>query len=300
MDAAECIEGFAEYLQQVRAGIGEQFSRRDGCKPDSGGWKSRLGEGSSLLFSSGRVFERAAINISRIAAASLPAAASGARPELAGRAYQACGLSLIAHPRNPYAPTVHLNVRHFSTADGQVWWFGGGMDLTPCYGFDEDCRHFHSVCRQSVEAHAEGMYPDFKRRCDEYFRLPHRGGEQRGIGGIFFDDYDAGGDHDAARALAESVADSFAGAYLPIVDRRADTPYGERQRSFQLYRRGRYVEFNLLRDRGTLFGLQSGGNADAILASLPPLAAWQSGSPAAPGSVEERLAEDYLTARDWI
>ena len=258
-------------------------------------WQSRLGEGSGLLFA-GKVFERAAINISRIAAASLPAAASAARPELAGRPYNACGLSLIAHPRNPYAPTVHLNLRHFCTADGEIWWFGGGMDLSPCYGFEDDCRHFHRLCRQSV---GEDLYRDFKQRCDEYFRLPHRG-EQRGIGGIFFDDYDAGGDHAAALQLAQSVAAHFAEAYLPIVDRRAETPYGERERSFQLYRRGRYVEFNLLYDRGTLFGLQSGGNADAILVSLPPLAAWGSESPAAAGHLEERFAGEYLVAREWI
>ena len=296
MDADAKIDRFADCLQQLRATIAELFAGRDGEGPDSSSWQSRLGEGSGLLFSAGRVFERAGINISRIAAASLPAAASAARPELAGRAYRACGLSLIAHPRNPYAPTVHLNVRHFCTDDGKVWWFGGGMDLSPCYGFEEDCRHFHRVCRQSV---GDDLYADFKRRCDEYFWLSHRG-EQRGIGGIFFDDYDAGGDYDAACRLTESVARHFAEAYLPIIDRRAETAYGERERSFQLYRRGRYVEFNLLRDRGTLFGLLSGGNADAILVSMPPLAAWQSGSPALPGSIEARFAGEYLVAREWI
>ena len=300
MDAINRINEFADYLAESRSKIADQFARRDGVEPDKSSWNSKLGEGSAVLFSAGKVFERAGINISRIAADSLPAAASSARPELAGRPYHACGMSLIAHPRNPYAPTVHLNVRHFSTTDGQTWWFGGGMDLTPCYGFDDDCRHFHRLCRQSVEGYGKDLYRDFKLRCDEYFRLPHRNNEQRGIGGIFFDDYDAGGDHDAAGKLARSVVEHFSEAYLPIIDRRTDTPYGERERNFQLYRRGRYVEFNLLRDRGTLFGLQSGGNADAILVSMPPLAAWASHSPAKTGSVEDNFAGQYLVARDWI
>jgi coproporphyrinogen III oxidase len=230
----------------------------------------------------------------------LPPSASAARPQLAGRAYDAMGVSLVLHPRNPYAPTVHMNVRLFVASkpgEAQIWWFGGGMDLTPYYGFEEDARHFHRTCRDALAAFGEGVYPKYKQWCDEYFFLKHRG-EPRGIGGIFFDDLDEGG---LARcfALTRSVGDHFLTAYAPILSRRKDMPYGERERDFQLYRRGRYVEFNLVWDRGTLFGLQSQGRTEAILLSMPPLVRWRYAWTPEPGTPEAALYTDFLRSRDW-
>jgi coproporphyrinogen III oxidase len=199
------------------------------------------------------------------------------------------GVSLVLHPRNPYCPTVHMNVRHFSAGD--TWWFGGGMDLTPYYGFEEDARHFHSTCKRAVGSH----YPRFKKWCDEYFHLKHRN-EPRGIGGIFFDDFAEAG----AFELIESVGDHFLTAYTPIIEKRRQHPYGEREREFQAYRRGRYVEFNLVYDRGTLFGLQSGGRTESILMSLPPVVAWRYDWKPEPGSAEEKLYKDFLRPRDWV
>ena len=208
------------------------------------------------------------------------------------------GVSLVLHPRNPYCPTVHLNVRFFSTTDeNPVWWFGGGMDLTPTYGFVEDARHFHATCRDALAPFGEDYYARFKRWCDEYFHLRHRG-EARGVGGIFFDDLADRG-FDFSFALARSVAEHFLSAYVPIAQRRKDTPYGERERAFQAYRRGRYVEFNLVYDRGTVFGLQSDGRAESILVSMPPHAAWRYDWKPAPGSAEEKLYSDFLRPRDW-
>jgi coproporphyrinogen III oxidase len=206
------------------------------------------------------------------------------------------GVSVVLHPRNPHCPTVHMNVRFFSAGD--AWWFGGGMDLTPYYPFEDDARHFHSVCREALAPFGTAYYPRFKRWCDEYFHLRHRG-EPRGIGGIFFDDLAEGG-FDQCFALARAVGEHFLGAYLPILQRRSDLPYGERERSFQAYRRGRYVEFNLVYDRGTLFGLQSGGRTESILMSLPPTASWRYDWKPAPGSAEEKLYTDFLKPRDWI
>jgi coproporphyrinogen III oxidase len=225
----------------------------------------------------------------------LPPSASALRPQLAGQAWQAMGVSLVLHPCNPYCPTVHLNVRFFAAQE--AWWFGGGMDLTPCYGFEDDARHFHRACRQALEPFGAEYYPRFKQWCDRYFHLPHRG-EARGIGGIFFDDF-AERDFDFSFSLARAVGDAFLPAYLPIVERRRATPFGEREREFQLYRRGRYVEFNLVHDRGTLFGLQSGGRTESILMSLPPLAAWRYAWTAQPGSPEEKLHSEFLKPRDW-
>jgi coproporphyrinogen III oxidase len=223
--------------------------------------------------------------------ASLPASATASRPQLAGRAYEAMGVSLVLHPRNPYCPTVHMNVRCF--AAGDLWWFGGGMDLTPYYGFEEDARHFHAVCKSAVGA----RYAEFKRGCDEYFYLRHRR-EPRGIGGIFFDDLNAP-DFESCFALVRAVGDRFLTAYVPIVERRRAAAYGEREREFQAYRRGRYVEFNLVYDRGTLFGLQSGGRTEAILMSLPPRVEWRYDWRPAPGTAEAKLYSDFLRPRDW-
>jgi coproporphyrinogen III oxidase len=261
------------------------FVRDSWQRPEGGG-------GTSCIVENGQVFERGGVNLSRVHGRQLPPSASAARPELAGRAYEAMGVSLVLHPRNPYCPTVHLNVRFFSTTgENAMWWFGGGMDLTPYYGFEEDARHFHSACKQAAGTH----YARFKRWCDEYFYLKHRG-EPRGIGGIFFDDLaDA-----SAFSVVKSVGDGFLGAYLPILERRKNLPFGERERSFQAYRRGRYVEFNLVYDRGTLFGLQSGGRTESILMSLPPRAEWRYDWKPEPGSPEEKLYTDFLKPRDWV
>jgi coproporphyrinogen III oxidase len=268
--------------------------REDGwTRPEGGGGRSRVLEG-------GAVFEKAGVNYSDVQGQRLPASATAQRPELAGCSYRALGVSLVVHPRNPYVPTSHANVRFFqATGDERapVWWFGGGFDLTPYYGFDEDAVHWHRVARQACAPLGDDAYPRFKRWCDEYFYLRHRG-EPRGIGGLFFDDLNEGG---FARCFGftRSVADHFLPAYRPIVARRKHTPYGERERDFQLYRRGRYVEFNLVYDRGTLFGLQSGGRTESILMSLPPLVAWRYDWRPVPGSPEALLYERFLIPRDW-
>ncbi|HEY8976334.1 MAG TPA: oxygen-dependent coproporphyrinogen oxidase, partial [Burkholderiaceae bacterium] len=231
----------------------------------------------------------------------LPPSATAARPELAGAAFEALGVSLVLHPRNPYVPTVHMNVRFFeATADGKdpVWWFGGGMDLTPYYGDEADARHFHATCRDALAPFGETLYPRFKKWCDEYFFLKHRN-EPRGIGGIFFDDVNELG-FEQGFAMLRSVGDAFLAAYLPIVERRRGLPFGERERDFQAYRRGRYVEFNLVWDRGTLFGLQSGGRTEAILMSMPPLAQWRYQWSPQDGTPEAALYADFLRPRDWL
>ena len=259
------------------------------------------GGGRTRVLSEGAVFEKAGIGFSHISGSALPQTATVQRPQLAGRAFAALGVSLVAHPRSPYVPTCHLNVRFFTAgkegADA-VWWFGGGFDLTPYYGFAADAVHWHQTARAACVPFGADVHARLKRWCDDYFYLPHRG-EPRGIGGLFFDDLAEGG---FARCfgLARSVGDHLLPAYLPIVERRRDMPYGERERQFQLYRRGRYVEFNLVHDRGTLFGLQSRGRTESILMSLPPLVRWQYGYRPAPGSPEARLYEDFLHPRDWL
>jgi len=262
------------------------FVRDSWQRPEGGG-------GTTCMVENGQVFERGGVNLSRVQGRQLPPSASAARPELAGRAYDAMGVSLVLHPRNPYCPTVHMNVRFFTAGD--IWWFGGGMDLTPYYGFEEDARHFHSVCRDALAPFGADYYPRFKKWCDEYFHLRHRG-EPRGIGGIFFDDLAAS----SSFALVQSVGDHFLTAYLPILERRKHLPFGELERRFQAYRRGRYVEFNLVYDRGTLFGLQSGGRTESILMSLPPRAEWRYDWKADPGSPEGKLYTDFLKPRDWL
>ena len=258
------------------------------------------GDGRTQLVEDGVVFERGGCNFSHVQGRQLPPSATQHRPELAGAPFDALGVSLVLHPRNPLVPTVHMNVRMFAALpEGQpaVVWFGGGMDLTPYYGFEDDAQHFHRTCRDALQPHGAALYPRFKQWCDEYFFLKHRN-EPRGIGGIFFDDHQDGG-FDAAFAMLRSVGDAFLPAYLPIVRRRHVLPYGEAERDFQAYRRGRYVEFNLVFDRGTLFGLQSGGRTESILMSMPPLVKWRYDWRPAPGTPEARLYNDFLRARDW-
>jgi coproporphyrinogen III oxidase len=262
------------------------FVRDSWQRPEGGG-------GTSCIVEDGQVFERGGVNLSRVRGMQLPPSASAARPELTGRAYEAMGVSLVLHPRNPYCPTVHMNVRFFSAGD--VWWFGGGMDLTPYYGFEEDARHFHATCKAALDGFGQDYYPRFKQWCDKYFHLRHRD-EPRGVGGIFFDDLTDPRSFD----LMKSVGDHFLSAYLPILERRKNLPFGERERSFQAYRRGRYVEFNLVYDRGTLFGLQSGGRTESILMSLPPRAEWRYHWKPEPGSPEEELYTEFLKPRDWV
>jgi coproporphyrinogen III oxidase len=285
MDAAAVYEYFVALQQRIVAkleALDSAFRKDSWTRPEGGG-------GSSCILEEGRIFERGGVNLSRVQGRSLPPSASASRPQIAGRPYDAMGVSLVLHPRNPYCPTVHMNVRFFSAGD--VWWFGGGMDLTPYYGFEEDARHFHATCKLAVR----GRYPQFKKWCDEYFYLKHRD-EPRGVGGIFFDDLA----DETAFELTRSVGDHFLAAYVPIIDRRKDLAYGERERAFQAYRRGRYVEFNLVYDRGTLFGLQSGGRTESILMSLPPVVSWRYDWKPDPGSAEEKLYRDFLKPRDWV
>ena len=287
------------YLRRLQDRICAALEKEDGqarfkadlwTRPAGGGGETRILE-------DGAVFERAGVGFSAVSGDKLPPSASKQRPELEGRRWRALGVSLVIHPRNPYVPTTHLNVRFFcaeAEAMEPVWWFGGGFDLTPYYGFEEDAVHWHRTAKQA----AGDAYPFFKKWCDEYFYLPHRH-EPRGIGGLFFDDWSVDG-FAGAFGLMQSVGDHFLAAYLPIVQRRKDTPYGEREREFQLYRRGRYVEFNLVHDRGTLFGLQSGGRTESILMSMPPQASWRYQWWPEPGTPEAKLYKEFLIPRDWV
>jgi len=259
------------------------------------------GGGCSRVLSNGAVFERAGVNFSHVAGATLPASATAARPELSGCAFRALGVSIVIHPLNPYVPTSHFNVRYFTaskSASDPHWWFGGGFDLTPYYGFEEDAVHWHRQARAACQPFGDDVYPRFKAWCDEYFYLRHRG-EPRGIGGLFFDDLNQWG-YERCFEFARQVSKHYLPAFLPILARRKDMPWGERERQFQLYRRGRYVEFNLVYDRGTLFGLQSGGRVESILVSMPPLVAWTYDWRPEPGSPEAQLYESFLKSRDWI
>ena len=273
---------------------GARFRRDAWQRPGGGGGESRV-------LKDGRLLEQGGVGFSHVTGDSLPPSATLARPDLAGASFEALGVSLVLHPQNPYVPTTHMNVRFFSASRGGVpaaWWFGGGFDLTPTYAFDEDVLHWHRTAASACAPFGKDHYPRFKAWCDRYFYLPHRS-ETRGVGGIFFDDYSEGG-FEQSFSLQRAVADAFLEAYLPIVARRRETAFGARERDFQLYRRGRYVEFNLVFDRGTQFGLQSGGRTESILMSLPPLARWEYGFEAAPGSAEARLASGYLKPRDWL
>jgi len=287
----ELQELIVERIEQID---GRPFLRDSWVRPEGGG-------GISCVLEEGNVLERGGVNFSHVFGDNLPPSASAVRPELAGRGFEAMGVSLVFHPRNPYAPTVHLNVRFFMATQAgaePVWWFGGGMDLTPYYGFEEDAVHFHRTCRNALNPFDAAYYPRFKEWCDSYFFLKHRN-EPRGIGGIFFDDFN---ERDFAFSfnLMQSVGDHFLSAYAPILERRMDTPYGERERDFQAYRRGRYVEFNLVYDRGTLFGLQSNGRTESILVSMPPVAKWRYHWQPEAGTAEARLYSDFLTGKDWL
>jgi coproporphyrinogen III oxidase len=286
-----------EFLERLQRDIVLALERLDGASFASDAWtRAEGGGGITRIIEEGRLFERGGVNLSRVHGERLPPSASAARAQLAGQSYEAMGISLVLHPRNPYCPTVHMNVRFFLCGD--TWWFGGGMDLTPYYGFAEDARHFHGACRDALAPFGADYHPRFKRWCDEYFYLRHRN-EPRGIGGIFFDDF-AERDFAFAFALARSVGEHFLPAYLPIIERRKTHAYAERERAFQAYRRGRYVEFNLVYDRGTLFGLQSGGRSESILMSLPPRAEWRYDWKPEPGSAEEKLYSEFLKPRDWL
>ncbi|MDX1915441.1 MAG: oxygen-dependent coproporphyrinogen oxidase [Methylophilus sp.] len=333
-----------EYLQALQAKIVEAVELVDGKNFLQDSWqRPEGGGGNSCMLEDGHVFERAGIGFSHVLGNKLPPAASVAHPEAAGRPWEAMGVSLVFHPRNPYIPTVHMNVRFFvakaqknkevdsldlhakqgankadaqivhkvqqasavasnavaaANADEDIWWFGGGMDLTPYYGFEEDCIHFHRTCRDALAPFGNALYPTFKQQCDEYFHLKHRN-EPRGIGGIFFDDFNQLG-FEQSFAMLKAVGDAFLQAYLPIVQRRKETPYGERERDFQAYRRGRYVEFNLVFDRGTLFGLQSNGRTESILLSMPPIVKWRYDWKPETGSAEAKLYTDFLIDKNWV
>ena len=293
MDTAPVREYFTGLQARIVSALeqldGKTFAAEDWTRAEGGG-------GRSCILEDGQLLERAGVGFSQVSGDKLPPSASAARPQLAGRRYEALGVSLVLHPRNPYCPTVHMNVRCF--AAGDIWWFGGGMDLTPYYGFEEDAKHFHLACKRALEPFGTDCYPKYKKWCDEYFFLKHRN-EPRGIGGIFFDDL-AEPDFATAFSLVRSVGDHFITAYAPIIERRRATPYTQAERDFQCYRRGRYVEFNLVWDRGTLFGLQSGGRTESILMSMPPAVTWRYNWSPAPGSPEAKLYTDFLKPRDWI
>lgn len=295
------IDAVKDYLLQLQRLIVERIESIDGTAFHRDSWtRGDGGAGLTCVLENGQVFERAGVNFSHVFGTQLPPSATASRPELAGRGYEVMGVSLVFHPRNPYVPTVHMNVRFFAALGASqepIWWFGGGMDLTPYYGFAEDAQHFHRTCRNALAPFGEELYPRFKHWCDTYFFLKHRN-EARGIGGIFFDDFSAGG-FATAFGLMQSVGDHFLSAYVPILERRLATPFGERERDFQAYRRGRYVEFNLVYDRGTLFGLQSGGRTESILMSLPPNVAWRYDWAPQPGSPEHALYVEFLPPRNW-
>ena len=284
----------ARIVGALEAADGGTFLRDEWQRPAGGGGITRIIEDSTVL-------ERGGVGFSCVSGDRLPPSASAHRPELAGRAWEAMGVSLVFHPRNPYVPTVHMNVRMFrafASGEEDVIWFGGGMDLTPYYGFEDDAVHFHRTCSNALQPYGDAYYPRFKKWCDEYFFLKHRG-EPRGVGGIFFDDFSELGPQ-GSFDLVRSVGDAFLLAYLPILERRKDTPYGAPQRDWQAYRRGRYVEFNLVWDRGTLFGLQSGGRTESILMSLPPIVNWRYDYRPEPGTPEAALLADHINGRDWL
>jgi len=265
-------------------------------------WSKPSGNGITCILEGGELLERGGVGFSHVTGNQLPPSATAARPHLIGRKWEAMGMSLVFHPLNPYVPTVHLNVRFFvaqaTNNEPATWWFGGGMDLTPYYGFDDDAEHFHRTCSDALRPYGEDVYTNYKKACDEYFYLKHRN-EPRGIGGIFFDDLDTP-DFETAFALTRAVGDNFLTAWLPIAQRRRDTAYGPEQRAWQAYRRGRYVEFNLVWDRGTLFGLQSGGRTESILMSMPPNVSWSYDYRPEPNTPEATLYERYLKPKDWI
>ncbi len=297
------LKDVKKYLMQLQDTItkkleevdgGATFSEEEWYRPGGGGGRSRV-------IREGQIFEQGGVGYSHVFGEEMPGSATAHRPDLAGRNFNACGVSLVMHPHNPYIPTSHANVRFFiAEKEGSepVWWFGGGFDLTPFYANDEDIKHWHQVCRDALQPFGDDLYPKFKAWCDDYFWLKHRE-ETRGVGGIFFDDLNDR-EFEECFAIMRAVGDAYLEAYIPIVERRRDTAYGEREREFQLYRRGRYVEFNLVWDRGTLFGLQTGGRTESILMSMPPLARWEYGFEPEAGTAEAKLYTDYLRPRDWL
>ena len=300
------IDTVRDYLLGLQTRITSEIAKLDGGSFLVDAWAKEPGEtlqgnGITQILEGGAVFERAGCGFSHVTGPRLPPSATQHRPELAGAPFEAAGVSLVFHPRNPYAPTVHMNVRMLSAepqGGPEVCWFGGGMDLTPSYGFEEDAVHFHATCRSALAPFGDDKYPRFKTWCDSYFTLKHRQ-EQRGVGGIFFDDFSENG-FDGGLKMMQAVGDSLLEAYLPIVQRRKDMPYTQRERAFQLYRRGRYVEFNLVWDRGTHFGLQSGGRTESILMSMPPLASWAYQQRPQAGTPEHDLYTKFLIPKDWV
>ncbi len=297
------LQAVKDYLLGLQDRICEELAEEDGSatfREES--WdREQGGGGRSRVLENGAVIEKGGVNFSHVFGSQLPPSATAARPELAGRSFQAMGVSLVIHPKNPYVPTSHANVRFFvAEKDGEapVWWFGGGFDLTPFYGFEEDVVHWHQTAKTACDPFGEGLYAEFKRWCDDYFYIKHRD-EPRGVGGLFFDDLNRF-DFETCFALMRSVGDAYIPAYRPIVARRKDHEYGDRERQFQLYRRGRYVEFNLVYDRGTLFGLQSGGRTESILMSLPPLVRWDYDWHPQPDSAESELYRKFLIHREWL
>ncbi len=291
------------FLMALQDQICQALAREDGAADfvEDSWQRAEGGGGRSRVLTQGAVFEQAGVNFSHVFGDKMPASATAHRPELAGRRFEAMGVSLVIHPHNPYVPTSHANVRFFiaeKEGEDPVWWFGGGFDLTPFYPFEEDVVHWHQVAFDTCAPFGADVYSKYKAWCDDYFYLKHRG-ETRGVGGLFFDDLNQWG-FEQSFAFMRTVGESYINAYVPIVAKRKDTPYGERERQFQLYRRGRYVEFNLVFDRGTLFGLQSGGRTESILMSMPPLVRWQYGYEPEAGSPEARLYERYLKPQDWL
>jgi coproporphyrinogen III oxidase len=305
-DPIHDVEAVRAYFQGLQTRIADTLGALDGTPFATDAWQRGSGEklrggGVTRILEGGELIERGGVGFSDVQGDALPGSASAARPQLAGRGFEAMGVSLVMHPRNPHCPTVHMNVRLLmatKAGEAPIFWFGGGMDLTPCYGYEDDAQHFHRACRDALEPFGADLYPRFKRWCDEYFFLKHRN-ETRGIGGIFFDDFAELG-FDRSFEMVRSVGDAFLAAYVPIVEKRRALPYGEAERSFQAYRRGRYVEFNLVFDRGTHFGLQSGGRTESILMSMPPAANWRYNWQPEPGTPEARLYSDFLKPRDWI
>jgi coproporphyrinogen III oxidase len=301
LDSADAL-AVKRYLNELQDRITAAVEKLDSVKIRRDAWvRPEGGGGESRILSDGAVFERAGVSVSHVFGEKMPPSASNQRPEIAGAPFEAMGLSLVFHPRNPYAPTTHCNVRFLvarPATGAEVWWFGGGFDLTPYYPYDEDVLHWHRCARDACQPFGANVYEEYKAWCDRYFFLPHRN-ETRGVGGLFFDDLNEGG-FSRCFAFQRSVGEHFLPAFLPILERRKDQPYSDRERQFQLYRRGRYVEFNLVLDRGTLFGLQSRGRTESILMSLPPIVRWEYDWHPAPGSPEAKLYEDFLRPRDYL
>lgn len=303
MDSDLSLPEVWKYFVELQNQICAAFEQADGgAEFEEDRWeRERGGGGITRVLRGGTLFEQAGVNFSHVQGDQLPASASAQRPELAGRNFEAMGVSLVVHPHNPFVPTSHANVRFFAAAKPgaeTIWWFGGGFDLTPYYAFEEDVVHWHQTARAACQPFGDNLYSRLKEWCDRYFFLPHRG-EARGVGGLFFDDWNEEG-FERCFAFTRSVGDHYLDAYLPIVERRRETPFDDSHRNFQLYRRGRYVEFNLVHDRGTLFGLQSGGRTESILMSLPPLVRWDYNWHPEPGSAEAELYDKYLPPRDWV